>query len=868
MELSSEWARNIRTSDALMDLTAVEHEFYAEPDDEVELPSVHAGQLHDIIEEACTPPFGTQFFTGNAKVSTFTGPAMQVCVEPSPMMRNSPHAPPDQAWSPVVVKAGGDEIDALIRLGVISECEQIPAYTSPVHFIQTGDERAGVRLAPNYSVLNEAMIYNPQINRSTSTRMQTIQHIREEASGYTLFGQLTLVSPLWQIPLREIDRHWTAFHWGTRFFQYNVCPPGLLQSMAMLDFVISDTLRGAPIKYAIRRGSILIWANDVSHFARGIRNILERLSDRQLWCSCDGSLLGSPTLQGLFEFADIPSQELSLLPAEELVRCIFPRCPHDLRIALQNAADHQEFFPVPEYEAKCRPLLDFLIEHCLSHGHEAWPLGGPLGDPHVRNAWTWLMSTTLLRTRRFESQNYRKLHVECDGRVFRAELWNPPSNRPTPAMRYRFSFAGVELLWTAFDKLIYGIVFVVKRWRAAMVDTKFFITTATGPRVPDLLWSWGLHFERLPSRRAMTSNRDNTPAYDMSIFRNPEFLTAAFYCGRGIKPFNLPVFSVLPGYHNSLWNLNNRGAAPTDVTHPIYMSRPPRIFDASTPEDEPSNPNDPYWMAAIELPPPPARAVPHEPGPNARRVHYAAISVASPTMTAIPAPPCPCTADMPPDVAPHDPDPHVVVAEYLAYSERASKAPRVNPLDNHVLIRPLIHGAEASAARMRDQTHRTHTDISYVDDCLTIWNAAEDLDVHMQRVAEASAVHMHEDIYRNSTDDDDPMVPDIPTTAFEVAHPSWLPALADDPVPELLDDSESDDDVDRIYLRRHNHFVAFASVHNDIVGHCSAAEATSRLLLNGRAWSFEEMSSFCADAVSACRTCNPIPSVDRIIPIT
>ena len=116
----------------------------------------------------------------------------------------------------------------------------------------------------DYKKLNNMTIKD---NHPLPNMEQTIQRLD---GGYKFFSKLDMKSGFWQIPIKEADKHKTAFMTADGLYEWNVLAQGLKNSPPSFRRVMADILSSC-------RQFSLVYINDIVVFSHSFKEHLNHL---------------------------------------------------------------------------------------------------------------------------------------------------------------------------------------------------------------------------------------------------------------------------------------------------------------------------------------------------------------------------------------------------------------------------------------------------------------------------------------------------------------------------------------------------------------------------------------------------------------
>ena len=163
-------------------------------------------------------------------------------------------------------QAVSEEIEKMLKQGIIERCPDPKGFNSPVYAVRKSD--GSVRVVSNYkSTLNRVLV-NPDPYPMPS--MDSIFH--QIGNGNLYFCQMDLLKGYWQCEIAESDRHKTAFTWKGQTLQYTRLAFGLTSAGAIFSRCVSKALAEVETKR-----NIVSYIDDVLVYGKTIEEFTEAL---------------------------------------------------------------------------------------------------------------------------------------------------------------------------------------------------------------------------------------------------------------------------------------------------------------------------------------------------------------------------------------------------------------------------------------------------------------------------------------------------------------------------------------------------------------------------------------------------------------
>lgn len=204
-----------------------------------------------------------QILTRYARLFDVTKPTIASTLKPHEI-KTLDHPPPAQKAyysTPLKQEAMDKIVKELMEARLIRP--SFSPYAAPALLVAKKD--ASWRMVVDYKKLNGITIKD---NYPLPHMEQTIQML---GRGYRYFSKLDMKSGFWQIPIKEQDKHKTAFVTPNGLYEWNVLAQGLKNSPPSFQRVMSDVLSDC-------REFALVYIDDIVVFSRTFDEHLDHLN--------------------------------------------------------------------------------------------------------------------------------------------------------------------------------------------------------------------------------------------------------------------------------------------------------------------------------------------------------------------------------------------------------------------------------------------------------------------------------------------------------------------------------------------------------------------------------------------------------------
>ena len=163
-----------------------------------------------------------------------------------------------------------DEVEMMMNMGVIENSTS--PYASPVVIVKKKNGKN--RFCVDYRKMNAITVLDNE-------PIPNMEEIIAEVGAAKYFTKLDLSKGYWQIPVREQDRHKTAFVTPDGQYQFRVLPFGMVNAPALFTRMMRSLLHGLPrvVHYI---DDILIYSSTWDEHVDDVRRLLTRLREAHL----------------------------------------------------------------------------------------------------------------------------------------------------------------------------------------------------------------------------------------------------------------------------------------------------------------------------------------------------------------------------------------------------------------------------------------------------------------------------------------------------------------------------------------------------------------------------------------------------------
>lgn len=279
--------------------------------------------------------------TGHLGKVTSTEHVIETETSRPPSSRMYPLARPEQ-------DAARDAVNDQLRLGIIQPSTS--PWRSPVLFAKKKD--GSLRFCVDYRALNK-------VTKKDAYPMPRADDILDRAGGYAYYTTMDLASGYWQVPIREEDRHKTAFATPMGLFEYNYMPFGLTNAPATCQRLMDVVLAGVKWQHClVYLDDIIVFSNTPEEHMRHVGQILEMLEKHGLTLKLSKCRFFQPKVEYLGHVLSKEGVMPDPAKVETLKKWPAPTDVSALRTFLGMTGYYRKF--IPHYAVNAFPLNELL----------------------------------------------------------------------------------------------------------------------------------------------------------------------------------------------------------------------------------------------------------------------------------------------------------------------------------------------------------------------------------------------------------------------------------------------------------------------------------------------------------------------------
>ena len=331
---------------------------------------------------------------------------------------------------------------------------------APILFVKKKD--GSLRLCVDYRGLNAVTVKNRYA-------LPLIPELIDRLSSAKIFTKLDLRGAYNLIRIKEGDEWKTAFRTRYGHFEYQVMPFGLANAPASFQALMNDILRPyLDIFVIVYLDDILIYSTDTQEHVQHVRQVLEKLSQAQLFCKLEKCLFHVSQVDFLGHRISTEGIQMDPEKTKAVQGWPVPSSIKEVQSFLGFANYYRRF--IPRYTSLALPLTQLLHKDTLFH----W-------DKAEQNAFNTLKEEfkdgkVLLH---FDPLKPTTLETDASDFAISGILYQASKDKQAelqPVAFYSRKLSPAEQNYVITDKELLAIVCSLKHWRCYLEGANYPIT--------------------------------------------------------------------------------------------------------------------------------------------------------------------------------------------------------------------------------------------------------------------------------------------------------------------------------------------------------------------------------------------------------
>jgi hypothetical protein len=377
-----------------------------------------------------------------------------VCELEIPLLDSTPVHQPPYRVSHREREIIRSQVDQMLQKNVIRPSRS--QYASPVVLVKK--KEGEWRFCVDYRKLNEKVVSNQY-------PLPLIDDILTYLNGCKWFCTLDMNSGYWQIPVREEDKHKTAFITPDGLWEFQVTPFGLKTSPAVFQRCMDQILAG--LKWGsclVYLDDVLIMAADYEEMLQRLRLILERLREASMTLNPSKCAFGYQEVKILGHIVDEAGIRPDPAKIESVTNFETPRRVRAVRSFLGLCNYYRKF--VPDFSKIAAPLTQLTRKDTRFN----W---GPKQEEAFRMLKEKLTTSPILK--HFNPKLPLEIHTDASDLGVGAALMQQDGDTMFPIAFSSRKLSDAERKYCTTEKECIAVVWAVQHFRHFLWGRPFTI---------------------------------------------------------------------------------------------------------------------------------------------------------------------------------------------------------------------------------------------------------------------------------------------------------------------------------------------------------------------------------------------------------
>ena len=353
-----------------------------------------------------------------------------------------------------------EQIDKMLKTNVIRPSKS--AYAAPCLLVYKKNGKP--RLVIDFRRLNKVI-------QPISYPMPHLETSLQSLGGNKLYTTVDLLSGYHQVPIREQDKHITAFTTGKGLFEFNRVPFGMITSGAIMQLIIERVLAGLNNKIClVYVDDVVIYGKTEEEHDYNLNLVLQRLRENGYKISIDKCVFRAEEVECL---GHIISQK-GILPnpqkTDSLRNKPIPKTVKEVRQFLGLCGYYRRF--VPNYAQIAHPLTD------LTKKNKKF-IWTPECQAAHENLINQIINPPCLAYPDFSAPFI--VTTDASGEGIGAVLSQIIEKVERPIAFYSRRLSETEKKYSPYDQEGYAIKLALQKWRYYLLDHKVIVRTDNQP---------------------------------------------------------------------------------------------------------------------------------------------------------------------------------------------------------------------------------------------------------------------------------------------------------------------------------------------------------------------------------------------------
>ena len=393
-----------------------------------------------------------------------------------------------------------EEIEKMKRMNIIEP--SISEFSSPSVIVKKPDK--SWRYCLDFRKLNS-------MTKFDSEPIPNQEVIIAKLGESTYFTKLDLAKGYGQIPIKQEDRHLTAFSTPQGLFQFKYLPFGLVNAGAIFCRMVRHLLHGLEDVESYIDDIVVHSKNWDSHL-RTVQVVLERLRMHGLTAKPSKCEVGQKSIPLLGHVVGQGHVKLQEEKAKAILNSKRPSTKKQLRSFLGTVGFYRRF--IDKYAEVAKPLTD-LTKGIAKEGNIAW---NDAAEQSFQTLKSRISQYPILRLPNFGKPFI--LRTDASKQALGAVLLQEHNEEVFPVLYISRKLTAAESRFSAIERECLGLIWAVEKLRYYLLGKEFFLETDHQPLrfinknkiSNDRVMRWALVLQEYKFRVKIVKSSDNVGA--------------------------------------------------------------------------------------------------------------------------------------------------------------------------------------------------------------------------------------------------------------------------------------------------------------------------------------------------------------------
>ena len=251
-----------------------------------------------------------------------------------------------------------NELDRMLRLGIISKVEEPTDWVNPVVIVEKPN--GSIRICLDPKDLNQAI-------KREHFPMQIADEIIADMAGDKYFSKLDASSGYWQVGVDDASSKLLTFQTPFGRYKFNRLPFGIKSAFEVFQRKVSEIIEGLD-GCRNSQDDIIVWGSSKEEHDKRLRAVLDRIQAANLKLNREKCIFGVQQLTFLGHTITAKGVKPDGSKVNAIMEMPMPQCKQDLRRFMGMVTYLGKF--LPNLSSVSAPLRELLQEDVLWHWND------------------------------------------------------------------------------------------------------------------------------------------------------------------------------------------------------------------------------------------------------------------------------------------------------------------------------------------------------------------------------------------------------------------------------------------------------------------------------------------------------------------